>query len=536
MEKMQVRCSSCEKKILFDARHQGRKAKCPNCATFVQLEPAPGTTLNTAAKIDDPFAEMMEPPTPAAKPTRRRSVADPDATPNVRKAKQADSAPADTTPIVKKKRTRPEPTPEELFQDDPSNFEPTGYETSYFDELGLGELNELRDDDAPDSSSLPPVQKRLLNKPKKVIAAPLDDDPVSAQPMRSPKRTSDRFDDDGSESSQRRWLFYGLFLMTLIPLGIHILMVETEDLEQRFAESFESAEANGELDQSALEGIEEPELGDALMALPGHKLKGAFLAHDTWMHWLFAGISGLAFTSLFVGLFHRYKNALSGAMIGAIFTATAGIMLLLCLQWAAFASQGVWIRGRSIIAFFFLIVKLIGFSYRCALEDGNGFLLSFFGFTAGVGICEEVCKILPVLVYLGTAKKSTWQGACFVGLASGVGFGVSEGISYSSSYYNGLSDGNTYLVRFVSCVALHAVWTGAGAVLIYFNQDFLNAGGDWLDMFTTLAKTLGVAIILHGLYDTLLKQEMPMWALLIGVLSVCFLIFVVEKQTQDETA
>ena len=159
---------------------------------------------------------------------------------------------------------------------------------------------------------------------------------------------------------------------------------------------------------------------------------------------------------------------------------------------------------------------------------------SFMGFTLGVGICEELCKILPVIVYLGTSEKSNWQGACLVGLASGVGFGVSEGIMYSSSYYNGISGGEIYLVRFISCVALNAVWTGAGAILLFGDQDFIHGGDESSGIASTLALTLGMSIVLHGLYDTLLKQDFEVGALLVGVLSVGWLIAVIERLTRFE--
>ena len=57
--------------------------------------------------------------------------------------------------------------------------------------------------------------------------------------------------------------------------------------------------------------------------------------------------------------------------------------------------------------------------------------MSFLGFTAGVGFCEEVCKAIPLLVYYREPNKQTWRGAFLWGLASGVGFGVAEGIMTS---------------------------------------------------------------------------------------------------------
>ena len=72
-------------------------------------------------------------------------------------------------------------------------------------------------------------------------------------------------------------------------------------------------------------------------------------------------------------------------------------------------------------------MKLIGFSYRCALDPNNGFLASFFGFTFGVGLCEEVCKAFLLLVHFKGKGSLNYEGAFAWGLACGVGFGVSEG-------------------------------------------------------------------------------------------------------------
>jgi RsiW-degrading membrane proteinase PrsW (M82 family) len=62
-----------------------------------------------------------------------------------------------------------------------------------------------------------------------------------------------------------------------------------------------------------------------------------------------------------------------------------------------------------------------------------------------------------------------------VGLLSGIGFGVSEGIHYSSDFYNGVLGADVYCVRFISCVALHAVWSGSAAVFIFRHQAQLQA-------------------------------------------------------------
>ena len=92
--------------------------------------------------------------------------------------------------------------------------------------------------------------------------------------------------------------------------------------------------------------------------------------------------------------------------------------------------------GRKGLLFY--VVKFIGFSYRCAEDPSNGFLLSFIGFTMGVGLCEELVKAVPLLWHFKTYGTMSWRAACLWGFASGVGFGVAEGIMYSSRYYNGI--------------------------------------------------------------------------------------------------
>ena len=138
---------------------------------------------------------------------------------------------------------------------------------------------------------------------------------------------------------------------------------------------------------------------------------------------------------------------------------------------------------------------------------------------------EELCKAIPVSFYLSDIEKPTWRGTLMVGLASGIGFGVSEGITYSGDYYNGFASGLTYLVRFASCVSLHAIWAGIVAMLMYSKQDHLgsatsNYDDDGADPWMFLIDYLLGVMILHGLYDTLLKKDMAVGALLIAALSL----------------
>ena len=196
-------------------------------------------------------------------------------------------------------------------------------------------------------------------------------------------------------------------------------------------------------------------------------------------------------------------------------------MLLLLFQWVAMFTQGFWVRGRGIVTLVFYVVKFIGYSYRAALDPENGFILSFVGFTCAVGLCEELCKAAAVAVYLTASEKANWRGAFLVGLASGVGFGISEGITYSTDYYNGLHPGLIYAVRFASCVALHAIWAGSVAILMYNDQSHLS----YSSLLEFILFYLGIAMILHGLYDTLLKRDMPVGALVVAAVSLGWMAF-----------
>jgi RsiW-degrading membrane proteinase PrsW (M82 family) len=246
-------------------------------------------------------------------------------------------------------------------------------------------------------------------------------------------------------------------------------------------------------------------------------------------HWGFALIAAGAFFGLMMFLFDRGSAKAQSLLFTGVFTGTVGIILLLVLQFVAEHTQGWWIRGRSIIVLLFYIIKFIGYSYYAAEDPSNGFAASFFGYTFGVGLCEELVKAIPLIVLVNNLpERASWRTACLWGLASGVGFGVAEGIMYSSRYYNGIGGGEIYVVRFVSCVALHAMWAASVAIPLYaFRGELANS--------PHIGSTLGTAIclaapciILHGLYDTLLKKDYDLYALGVALVSFAYLVGLIE--------
>ncbi|MGE0712467.1 MAG: PrsW family glutamic-type intramembrane protease [Planctomycetota bacterium] len=272
-------------------------------------------------------------------------------------------------------------------------------------------------------------------------------------------------------------------------------------------------------------------LSDVLIRLPDRRIPGALLAHDSKLHWLFALASGAVFLALATSVFRHARTDISELAAVTLFTGTVGIILLLVLQVLAGLITAFAASGDSALSLLVYIVNWIGYCYREAQNPTAGALDSIVGFIFSVGVCEELCKALPLIWLLRRRKDLDWSTLCVVGLASGVGFGVFEGIHYSAETYNGIHGGPIYLVRFVSCVALHACFTATVGLLIARNQAAFRAGAPRLRLFAGLCEALWVSVLLHGLYDALLKLEHPFVALACGVAGVAYLAHLVRRET-----
>ena len=321
---------------------------------------------------------------------------------------------------------------------------------------------------------------------------------------------------------------YLLLVFALIPLIFSLLGKDSGgDLPERLQQTI--AEASPE-DQKRIEALlsrENVSLDEAIAAMPGGKLAGDHLARDSSAHWVYAAISVVAFLAL-LGMFFSVERANPLHLLGVgAFTGTVGIIFLLLVQLCSNFRLGRF-HGRGWIMIILLILTFIGWSYDSANDPTSNFLLSALGFTFGVGLCEEFTKAIPLFFYFKRDAQMGWRGACLWGLASGIGFGVSEGIMYSARHYNGLSGVNIYLVRFVSCVALHAMWSASVGIAIARNveeyEKVEDAGGFGIFMLRVIA----VPMVLHGFYDTLLKKDMNVWALAVGLMSFAWFAWHIE--------
>ena len=79
-----------------------------------------------------------------------------------------------------------------------------------------------------------------------------------------------------------------------------------------------------------------------------------------------------------------------------------------------------------------------------------------------------------------------------------------------------------------------AMWAGAVGITVYRRQAWLTeAEGGWMYCMR-VAQMVLIPMILHGLYDTLLKKDQEMWALGVAALSFGWLAWQVETQFRRE--
>ena len=326
--------------------------------------------------------------------------------------------------------------------------------------------------------------------------------------------------------TRRGGLIALLLGLCLVPLLVGTLR-SSNDAKQRFEQTIEdNSGALGHLRADAT-------LDDVLEALPERRITGAFLPRDTSMHWAFAAVAGFVFLGLSLRAFPRVSTTFEELIMAAAFTGTFGIFLLLALQLLAAVVTAFSGVSTSSLAILIYVLNFVGYCYQLALDPAAGAFDSTMGFIFSVGLCEELCKALPIVWLIRRAERPLgWRDLCLVGLASGVGFGVSEGIHYSSEFYNGIHYGSIYVIRFVSCVALHATWAATIGLLLAASQRQVRPGRPPLQLVAALVSAVWAPMVLHGLYDAALKLELLWLALACALGSVAYLGWLIVSAEQ----
>ena len=335
----------------------------------------------------------------------------------------------------------------------------------------------------------------------------------------------------------RRHLHW-LLVLALLPLVVSLMTrADERTFDERFAESIEKL-SPAEQERISFRNVDIESIkyeADQVYVLPTQKLYGAFLRRSSMGHWFMAFLAVAAYMTFFMFLASDGSAKPTHVLAAGLFTATVGIGFLLVVQLLASLTDGRVMGGASIVTLLFWFLKFISFSYSAATDPANGFFLSFLGFTLGVGLCEECVKAIPLFWHRAAEAGRGWRGILIWGMASGAGFGIAEGIMYSSRYYNGITGPGIYLVRFFSCVALHAIWTGSVAILLYHRRDMFTKLENWYDWIFPTIFVVAIPAVLHGLYDTCLKKEQNGFALLVAFSSFGYLAFLFSRlQTGDD--
>lgn len=153
---------------------------------------------------------------------------------------------------------------------------------------------------------------------------------------------------------------------------------------------------------------------------------------------------------------------------------------------------------------------------------------NLLGFILGVGVTEELTKMIPLLIIRAKAKQPlTPQTMVYYGLMAGIAFGVFEGVQYQTTV-NIQADYTTAFVlniaRLTSLPFLHAMFTGIAGY-------FVGMAGLYPRYRQSLyLLALAIPAILHGCYDSLAGVSYPV-ALGVAFLSVILLMAYLKKNT-----
>jgi len=255
------------------------------------------------------------------------------------------------------------------------------------------------------------------------------------------------------------------------------------------------------------------------------------------------------------GLFFFFALVWGGILRGLVVKSTDSIILPV----AAFFLTGI--VGIYLLLAFYHILP----SFYLGMPGHNNLIVSLFGFIFKVGLWEELCKIMPVLLYLAWKRKDAEPMMMLtIGVFSGLGFAAFENVHYAvSGIMSGLENidrmvGNMLqaqseeefnqaivaggigtilhahgtivmaLLRSMSLVFAHAIWTG---IFAYYLVCAIRSRKQWA-VFCCLG--LAIPMVLHGVYNWLCELQPGFAALIIAFSFALFYIYLSKLRRQME--
>lgn len=226
----------------------------------------------------------------------------------------------------------------------------------------------------------------------------------------------------------------------------------------------------------------------------------------------------------------RPRQVPVGAAIGvALFTAIVGIVMLLILQSLAemAANTRTYGRGGALMG----VLKIIGVLYQLIYSDNV--VQRWIGFVFGVGLCEEMIKLLPLvmMVIWRSDRHLSVHGFLFLGFASGLGFGIGEAY-YGYAPWNGNYGLDANIIRWYSAVPSHAIYTTVCAAFLWKMGDQLEHAEGFWERGMVVAMAAGLMAVVHGTYNTVCSIGI-IPALFMEVVSFVLLVLAVRWVSQD---
>lgn len=240
--------------------------------------------------------------------------------------------------------------------------------------------------------------------------------------------------------------------------------------------------------------------------VPFKKLASASLLRKKAVRWvLLFGLYPLVILQL-----HRHLNLSVRDLLWLI-------EIYFCLFWALYffsiiqPDRAVWKRAVGYAIFTAVVgIPMLLAAQRLPIirnlyagTRSYSFIGQLFGYVLGVGVFEECCKVLPLVIFgLRGGRIKTVREATFLGLLSGLGFAAAEGVSYAfNSTVNAAVYGRfdlqliTILDRAMAGPLMHGAW--AGVVGWFVGVAALRPGKQW----PTIAVGIGFMALMHGLFD-----------------------------------
>ena len=216
------------------------------------------------------------------------------------------------------------------------------------------------------------------------------------------------------------------------------------------------------------------------------------------------------------------------AILSLLFTMIIGLAALLLFQKIALYSLEMKSQYYGKATAFVFVSKFIGWAYQSTHSDNV--LQRFLGCIFGVGLCEEMTKLFPLLwfVFVKKAQKMDFRGFLIVAFFSGMGFGIGEAIGCYSPWSllrppNLLVSSNT--IRWFACVPSHAIYTVIDAAFLWVLIPRIKATKDKTDAAMLCSVAVLVIALVHGIYDVLC--DIPGIGILLDAASVFLMYFVV---------